>query len=571
MVALAFAGTYLMRASPAGVIGLLLGFITFYALTFPDQVPVPEKLVRQLLWIWVAICYPVVLLAIGAVAFGTRPTDVYKSGIVTRLEAAAAYLTTPPERAATTRARLARFVRLGASDLLPYVDKGGVPATAPLRATLLRQTELLGLLLRELPDDMRRHSAAQPALARAGLACESARDVLLGRDAAAGAQFDLLAAERRALVTATPAVRSVVLPLVNCLQTILLSVHELAAAPAAPTSFRPPKSEAPVDSQEAARFAIKVTLAAMTAYLLYSGLEWYSIHTATITCFFVAEDSVGATIHKLTLRLTGAIIGATLGILAIILVLPALESVGGLVVLVAAVTLLAAWVGTASPRISYAGFQIAIAFYLTVLQGFSRTSKLYVGRDRVIGILLGNILMSVVFTSLWPVRAAPEQRRALAGAIEALAAMLRATPDDRAAIDRAGADFYQHMTRARQYLPLVRFERGRGDRGLLLTIVQGLFIPVHAMTHTPVPASASSEARAALASATAPLAGWLRDVAAAIASAGPLPPVPVADPALERVAADEHEGAETRARLADQAAWLELLRANSTALAEARP
>ncbi len=35
-----------------------------------------------------------------------------------------------------------------------------------------------------------------------------------------------------------------------------------------------------------------------------------------------------------------------------------------------------------------------IAFYLTVLQGFSRTSNLSVGRDRVIGILLGNVLMT---------------------------------------------------------------------------------------------------------------------------------------------------------------------------------
>src|SRR5262249_31160451 len=161
----------------------------------------------------------------------------------------------------------------------------------------------------------------------------------------------------------------------------------------------------------------KVTLAAMTAYLIHSALEWYSIHTATITCFFVAGDSIGATIHKLSLRLTGAIIGFALGFLAIIFVLPGIDSIGGLVILVAAVTALAAWVGTASPRISYIGWQIAFAFYLSVLQGFSRTTKLSVGRDRVFGILLGNILMSVIFTSLWPVRAAPAQRRALSRAV----------------------------------------------------------------------------------------------------------------------------------------------------------
>jgi multidrug resistance protein MdtO len=575
MVVLAFGGMYLMRATAAGALGLVIGFIAYYALTYPDQVPSPERLVRALLWLWVVIAYPVALLVVADLAFGSRPDEVFRSGIADRLAAAADSLAATPEQAAKARARLSRFVRLGASDLVPYVNRGGPAAMAPIRATLLRQSELLGFLVRELPDEFRRDVAAKPALRRASAACDGARNALVRGDDTAAGHFELLAVERRALAGTTPAVRAVVLPLVNCIQTIVLSVRQLASAPMAEPglSLHLPKPEAPADATEAARFAIKVTLAAMTAYLLYSGLEWYSIHTATITCFFVAEDSVGATIHKLTLRLTGAIIGAALGMLAIVLVLPAFESVGGLVILVAAVTLLAAWVGTASSRISYAGWQIAIAFYLTVLQGFSRTSKLYVGRDRVIGILLGNILMSVVFTSLWPVRAAPAQRRALARTVEAMAALLRARSDDRSALDRAEADFYAHLTRARQYLPLVRFERAGDDRALLLTVVPGLFIPIHAIVHEPVPATASPDARNALANATSSLSDWLRALATSIASQGPLPPLPPADEAhatLERIANDQSESTETRARLADQIAWLELSRAHCLALVEKR-
>src|SRR5262249_37652026 len=158
--------------------------------------------------------------------------------------------------------------------------------------------------------------------------------------------------------------------LVNCIQTIALGVQELSSTPTAEAAPSHHASKPkPPDKTEAVRFALKVTLAATTAYLIYSGLEWYGIHTATITCFFVAQESVGASIHKRTLRLAGAIVGAGLGMLSILFVLPALESVGGVAVLVAVVTLLAAWVGTASPRIAYAGWQIAIAFYLTVLQG----------------------------------------------------------------------------------------------------------------------------------------------------------------------------------------------------------
>jgi multidrug resistance protein MdtO len=567
MVACAFGGMYLMRATPAGALGLIVGFVIFYSLTYADQVPSPEALTHALCWLWVIILYPVALLVLADLAFGSRPEAVYRSGLGARLAAAADFLAAADDDV-RPRAGFERWLRLGARDLVPYAERAPA-ATAPLCAALVRQTELLGLLLHELPDELRRSAAARPALARAGLALDGARHALLGRAGAIAGQFELLGAERRALAAAPPATRAVVLPLVNCIQTLVLSVRELVSTPTAP-SLRAPKHEPPAGRTEAVRFALKTTLAVMTAYLLYSGLEWYSIHTATITCFFVAQDSVGATIHKLTLRLAGAIIGATLGMLAIVFVLPAFESVGGLAALVAAVTLLAAWVGTASERISYAGWQIAIAFYLTVLQGFSRTSKLYVGRDRVIGILIGNILMSVIFTSLWPVRAAPVQRQARARAVEALAAMLRAPPGDRAALDRAGAEFYTQLTTARRTLPLLRMERVRDDRGWMLTVVQGLFIPIHAIARTPLPATASPAARAALSSATGNLAGWLLAFATSIASSGSLPQLPAAGPAqaaLERIAIDASESTETRAVVADQIGWLELLRAQAVELA----
>jgi multidrug resistance protein MdtO len=575
MVALAFSGMYVMRATPFGPLGLVIGFVTYYVQTYPDQVPSPEALVRAILWLWVVIAYPVALLVLLDLVLGSRPAEVYRSGIAARLAAAADFLAAPPERDASVRTHLLRLVRLGARDLLPYVDRSGPSATAPIRATLLRQTELLGLLLSELPDDVRHSAAAQPALWRASDACAGARHALLGGDGATPVHFELSAAERRALSALTPAARAVVFTLAGCIQTVVLSVHELAFAPTAEPapSQRKPKPPAS-DKTDAVRFSAKVTLAAMTAYLIYSGLEWYSIHTATITCFFVAQDSVGATIHKLTLRLTGAIIGATLGMLAILFVLPALESIGGLLIIVAAVTLLAAWVGTASQRIAYTGWQMALAFYLSVLQGFSRTSKLYVGRDRVIGILLGNILMSVVFSSLWPVRAAPAERQALSRAIAALAAMLRTTPDDHDTLDRAEADFYTHMTTARQYLPPLRFERARDYLGLPLMVVQALFIPIHAIMRTPVPATASPAARAALSSATERPSDWLRALATSLAADGPVPQLPASDPSLAplaRIASDENETTETRARVADQIAWLELLRANCGALAQRRP
>jgi len=569
MVALAFAGLYAMLATRLGVIGLILGFITFYSLTFADWVPSPEALVRALMWLWVVIAYPIGLLVLADLAFGSRPAEIYRSGVAERLAAAAAFL---GDHRGEARARLERYGRLGAAELRPYVPRSGPTETAPLRSTLLRQTELLGVLLRQLPAEILHGPAAQPALQRARVACEGAAAAIRGRGGATAGDFELLAAERREVEAMPPATRAVVLPLVTCVQTIVLSVDQLARRPSGGRAplLHLPASPPPADATEGVRFALKVTLAATVAYLVYTGLDWYSIHTATITCFFVAGGSVGATIHKLTLRLTGAIVGATLGFLAIMIVLPALETIGGLTVVVAAVTLLAAWIATGSERISYAGFQLALAFYLSVLQGYDETTKLYVGRDRVIGIVLGNVLMSVVFTSLWPVRAEPAERRALARAVAALAAMLRAAPDDRDALDRAEATLAEQVATAREYGALVWFERVRGRRDLLPTVVQGLFIPVHAIARTPVPATASPAARAALADANAATADWLDACARAIAARTPVPAPPAPTPAvaaLDPLADDVDETTDTRAHARQQREWLALVRAHGVELA----
>lgn len=164
----------------------------------------------------------------------------------------------------------------------------------------------------------------------------------------------------------------------------------------------PPLPDRPAHIQSV-RFAFKATFAAMLCYVLYSGFDWTGIRTSIITCFFVALGNTGETVHKLSLRLTGALIGGLLAGLSIVFLFPVMDDIGGFIVLFASMTLLCVWVATASPLIAYAGLQMAFAFYLGVLQDAGPTDDLTVLRDRLAGIVLGNVVMSLVFSTLWPV------------------------------------------------------------------------------------------------------------------------------------------------------------------------
>jgi multidrug resistance protein MdtO len=108
----------------------------------------------------------------------------------------------------------------------------------------------------------------------------------------------------------------------------------------------------------------------------------------------------------MTLRILGCLIGALLGVAAIVFVTPELTSVIGLMWLVLAGAWLSAWIAFGSPRIAYAGFQIALVFFMCVIQGASPGYDLTVARDRTIGILLGNVVVYLVFTRVWPVSVA---------------------------------------------------------------------------------------------------------------------------------------------------------------------
>jgi len=159
-------------------------------------------------------------------------------------------------------------------------------------------------------------------------------------------------------------------------------------------------------------FALKITFAAMFCYIVYEAIDWSGIHTAFITCTFIALESTEATLYKGTLRIVGCVIGGALALFSIVFLMPHMETIASLVVLVACASAIAGWVGAGNQRISYAGLQIAFAFFYSVFQGYAPDTDLDNVRNRVVGILFGLIVTGLVFQYIWPERAPIQPRSA---------------------------------------------------------------------------------------------------------------------------------------------------------------
>src|SRR5204862_3030542 len=162
----------------------------------------------------------------------------------------------------------------------------------------------------------------------------------------------------------------------------------------------------------------------MFCYILYSAIDWSGIHTAFITCTFIALESTEATLHKGTLRIVGCVIGGAVALFSIVCLMPHMETIASLVVLVACAAAIAGWVATGSERINYAGLQIAFAFFYSVFQGYAPDTDLDNVRNRVVGILFGLIVTGFVFRYIWQERTIDRLRGALRQVLLQLAKLL---------------------------------------------------------------------------------------------------------------------------------------------------
>jgi len=249
--------------------------------------------------------------------------------------------------------------------------------------------------------------------------------------------------------------------------TVVLNLLFLPDAPGPPAHLPKPKSFFVSDAftnPAHVHFALKVTFAAMFCYIFYMAIDWSGIHTALITCTFIALESTGATLHKGVLRIGGCIIGGALALFTLVFLMPHMDTIASLVVVVAFASAIAGWVATGTELISYAGLQIAFAFFYSVFQGYAPDTDLDNVRNRVVGILFGLVVTGLVFRYIWPERTIDRLRAALRQALRQLARLLE-IPRPETSIETAKAEARsligetaKNFDQTRRYAELTQFE-----------------------------------------------------------------------------------------------------------------
>jgi multidrug resistance protein MdtO len=517
MALITFLAMLSVRTFALGPVSFLAGFIVVTMQSVIDEVPSTEEFTRTALWLWVVVVVPVVITVLINLLFAPGASTVAERGF----RKALAELDLALMRGEVVP-HLARWRAI----LQPLIEKAqngaeGHPRGAATSPAAISQLLDVLVILEQIPDPIPAHERER--LSELVGQCLRALDqpgVAIGAAPVAAA-----------LPLATPGTAAS-LPALVAAEDVLRGLRDQIYASRAQKGHRAGHTARPMIVADALsnpahwQFALKTTLAVMIVYAVYSMLDWPGLRTSIVTCFFVALGSLGETVHKLSLRLSGAIIGGLLAGLCIVLVLPHFTDIGQLSALTAVVALFAGWVATSSERLSYAGLQIAFAFFLGLLQTDAPATDLTVLRDRVVGILLGNIVITLVFSTLWPESAITRLRTALADAQRALAALLRAPAERAAARQRT----VEALARAEQFETLSQFE---------LSMLPGQTPP---NTHMPNLHSVERLAAAAFivtsdpltpaadASTASQIADWLDAAGRATAEKRAAPPLPAFAP-----------------------------------------
>ncbi|WP_373171546.1 FUSC family protein [Klebsiella sp. Q11] len=416
-VILFFCAIYLMRVlGKLGLAFFVVALAVIYAQTFPSMTSQSEILVRLLLWLWVAINTAIlVTLLVNACFQQAFPGYQFKARLVVMLRQTARRLSQP--------------------------DDGTPPPTVTEIAGQFNQLRSLYQQAARATPEIAASPQAWQSLMAAALSCSHLTALLQPGDDNPDARRRI-ASQLNALADNLPAaaeVQPLIVPRDGANSAILQEIAEVLARLARGETIPLPQGEvekAPLLLPDAwsnptyLHFALKTLLATLLCYVFYTAADWQGVHTIMLSCVIVAQPGLGATMQKTWLRIGGALLATLIALLLIVFVQPWTDSLSGLLAMTLPVFALAAWIAAGSERIAYAGIQIGFTFALAFLSWFGPLSNLTELRDRVIGILLGVLVSSIVHLYLWPDSEAPQLKARLAQLYRQLAQTLAARDDE---------------------------------------------------------------------------------------------------------------------------------------------
>ena len=422
MAAISLGLLFLASASKLRPIGGTVALIVAFALDELGTVHGGEIATRALLYVWLFVGIPAGVSICVNLLLAPSPRFLAEQALARRLRLAAAMLGATED--AGIRRDFTECLREGNGELLKWLKLALVEKSAARqRIEALRQAATSSFAILVLIDVMDRDAdAALPMPLRERLT--HTLDAMARILDDGGYPVDI---EFEGAADGEPSLPPRAAEVLSGIRETLITFAEAApdTQPPGPEKksggfFLPDAFTNP----EHVRYALKTTAAAMFCYVLYSLLDWPGIHTIFITCYIVSLGTTAETVEKLTLRILGCLVGAASGIAAIVYLIPSVTSIGALMIVVFFGALVSAWVAAGSPRIAYAGFQIAFAFFLCVIQGSGPSFDMTIARDRVIGILLGNIVVFVLFTNVWPVSVGKRIDPAIAALLRRLSGLL---------------------------------------------------------------------------------------------------------------------------------------------------
>jgi multidrug resistance protein MdtO len=427
-----FVGMYLFRILSIGPVGFILAFIVSVSQSVVDLFPTPEEAVHQMLWVWVAVSLAagwgwlanLVLFPVPAKLLLQRE---FVSHWQTVADAARQLRSDSPDAA---RYLLRPLVKRGPIRFQKLVKLSLVeaPSLRPKQAQLLRI--VLGLdKIAKLTFSYASKLLKSPSLVtissteKASLGRLTERAEYFEREFAAGfipSDTPALSPDNTVVASSGPKLAEVE----NTFEDLVAKGSEDERPKADPSRKKSLFVADAFSNPRHVQFALKVTLAGMIGYLFYTASDYFGIHTVYYTPLIIALASTGATMHKGLLRIVGCIIGGGLGLLCTIWLIPRFETLGMYLLIVFCLHGLAGWVAAGSDRISYMGLQIVLAFDLGVLQEYGPPKEIDPIRDRFIGIILGVLIISVVFSLVWPESAQSIVREKLTVCLRAIARLL---------------------------------------------------------------------------------------------------------------------------------------------------